>query len=274
MPLVCICSPKGGVGKTTIAANLAWSLVRTGNKVLAIDFDRQNALRLHFSLPISDGRGFVVTALENSDWSQAILTLGGNLFVMPYGEVTPQQQHRFEEKLFNDDHFLLRGLQTVLNYPGLIIIADFPPGSGAALTAVTTLADLHLVVMLADTASLSLLPSIENNLLTGGALNHHLGYYFVLNQYDLRQRVNRDVTEFMQAHAQGKVIGTIHRDECVVEANASQCAVYDFSSSSAAAFDLELLATAVTQLLQIKPGDVAVRGADRIGPNNTTHQVM
>lgn len=29
MPLICVCSPKGGVGKTTLAANLAYSLART-----------------------------------------------------------------------------------------------------------------------------------------------------------------------------------------------------------------------------------------------------
>ena len=48
MPLICVCSPKGGVGKTTLAANLAWALARAGSKVLALDFDVQNALRLHF----------------------------------------------------------------------------------------------------------------------------------------------------------------------------------------------------------------------------------
>lgn len=48
MPLICVCSPKGGVGKTTLAANLAYSLARTGSKVLALDFDVQNALRLYF----------------------------------------------------------------------------------------------------------------------------------------------------------------------------------------------------------------------------------
>lgn len=37
MPLICVCSPKGGVGKTTLAANLAYSLARTGSKVLALD---------------------------------------------------------------------------------------------------------------------------------------------------------------------------------------------------------------------------------------------
>ena len=30
MPLICVCSPKGGVGKTTLAANLAWALARAG----------------------------------------------------------------------------------------------------------------------------------------------------------------------------------------------------------------------------------------------------
>lgn len=57
MPLICVCSPKGGVGKTTLAANLAYSLARTGSKVLALDFDVQNALRLHFGVPLSDERG-------------------------------------------------------------------------------------------------------------------------------------------------------------------------------------------------------------------------
>jgi hypothetical protein len=49
MPLICVCSPKGGVGKTTLTANLAYALARSGSKVLALDFDVQNALRLHFA---------------------------------------------------------------------------------------------------------------------------------------------------------------------------------------------------------------------------------
>ena len=76
MPLICVCSPKGGVGKTTLAANLAYSLARTGSKVLALDFDVQNALRLHFGVPLSDERGYVAKALELHDWSQCVLSAG------------------------------------------------------------------------------------------------------------------------------------------------------------------------------------------------------
>ncbi|WP_338559799.1 cellulose biosynthesis protein BcsQ [Erwinia sp. E_sp_B04_7] len=255
MPLVCICSPKGGVGKTTVAANLAYTLARGGSKVLAIDFDVQNALRLHFGVPLSDGRGYVAKSSESPDWSQSILTTGGNIFVMPYGEVTEEQRVEFEDNLIRDPNFLARGLHTVLNYPGLVIVADFPPGPGPALKAMAALADLHLVVMLADTASLSLLPQIENEKMTGAALNQRAGHYFVLNQSDSRRNISRDVTAFMQQRLGDRLLGVVNRDESVAEANASQQSIFDFSPVSAAAFDIEIVGKRVAALLDIKVGD-------------------
>ena len=263
MPLVCVCSPKGGVGKTTMAANLAYALARGGSKVLAIDFDVQNALRLHFGVPLSDGRGYVARSAEDSDWSQSILTTGGNIFILPYGDVTEDQRVAFEDNLANDPHFLRRGLDTVLNYPGLVIIADFPPGPGPALKAMTELADLHLVVMLADTASLSLLPQIENDRMIGKALNQKSGHYFVVNQSDARRNISRDVTSFMQQRLGEKLVGVVHRDESVAEANASQRSIFDFSPVSAAAFDIELVSKRLAGLLNIKVGDGEVHATLR-----------
>lgn len=59
MPVISVCSPKGGVGKTTIVANLAYSFARSGTKVVVVDFDPQNALRLYFGMPLNDERGFI-----------------------------------------------------------------------------------------------------------------------------------------------------------------------------------------------------------------------
>lgn len=112
--------------KTTTAANLAYSLARTGSKVLALDFDVQNALRLHFGVPLNDERGYVAKALELHDWSQCVLSAGSNIFVLPYGEVSEAQRQAFDEQLTHNDHFLQRGLSALLNYPGLITIADMP----------------------------------------------------------------------------------------------------------------------------------------------------
>ena len=237
--------------------------MRAGSKVLAIDFDVQNALRLHFGVPLQDGRGFVARSEEQADWSQSILTTGGNIFVLPYGDVTEEQRERFEHKLASDTHFLRRGLDTVLNYPGLVIVADFPPGPGPALKAMQQLADMHLVVMLADTASVSLLPQIENNRMIGQPLNNKHGHYFVLNQSDNRRNISREVTSFMQQRLGDRLLGVVHRDESVAEANASQQSVYDFSPASAAAFDIELVAKRVANLLSIQVGNGEVQAPIR-----------
>ncbi|MFP1863444.1 cellulose biosynthesis protein BcsQ [Lonsdalea quercina] len=254
MPLVCLCSPKGGVGKTTMVANLAYALARGGSKVLAIDFDVQNALRLHFGIPLSDERGFVSAAVDSPDWSQPILTAGGNIFVLPYGGVTETQREDFDRRLA-DPAFLARGLSAMLNYPGLVILADFPPGPSPALKAMTELADLHLVVMQADTASLSLLSSVEEKRFTGGPLNYKQGYYWLLNQTDTRRAISRDVAAYMQENKGDRLIGCVHRDESVVEANASQRSIFDFSPASAAAFDIELISKRISAMLDIKVGN-------------------
>ena len=45
MTLICVASPKGGVGKTTLTANLAYTFQRQGFNVTVIDFDSQDALK-------------------------------------------------------------------------------------------------------------------------------------------------------------------------------------------------------------------------------------
>lgn len=264
MPLICVCSPKGGVGKTTLTANLAYSLARSGNKVLVIDFDRQNALRLHFGIALSDNRGFVPKATEQLDWSQSVLNVGTNLFLLPYGNPSDEQARIFDDSLQHDPNLLTRGLSTLMNYPGLVIIADMPPGTSAALRALSPLADLHLVILQADTASLSMLPFIEEHRLTGSPLNQKAGQYVVLNKTDNRRQVSRDVASFLEDRLADNLIGMIHRDESVVEANALQQSIFDFNLVSAAAFDIELLAKKIVGILGIEIGDGSVHSVPRM----------
>ncbi len=117
--------------------------------------------------------------------------------------------------------------------------------------------------MLADTASVSLLPQIENNRMIGQPLNDQLGHYFVLNQSDNRRNISRDVTAFMQQRLGDSLLGVVHRDESVAEANASQQSVYDFSPASAAAFDIELIGKRVAHILNISVGNGEVQAPIR-----------
>ncbi|KFK95604.1 MULTISPECIES: cellulose biosynthesis protein BcsQ [unclassified Serratia (in: enterobacteria)] len=255
MPLVCVCSPKGGVGKTTVAANLAYALARSGSKVLVVDFDSQNALRLHFGVPIADNRGFVAQSDTLSDWSQFILKAGPNLFVLPYGEVTEEERLIFEDNLMNEPMFIQRGLSAVLKVPDLVVIADMPPGRNAALKAIEAAADMRIVVLMADAASLSLLPLIEQHKFLNKPHNHSAEDYYVVNQSDMRRTLSRDITHFFEQRLQNKLLGTIHRDECVAEANASQRAIMDISPVSAAAFDVDHISKKVAIILGLNVGD-------------------
>jgi cellulose biosynthesis protein BcsQ len=72
MVLICFASPKGGVGKTTLAANVASGLSRAGQKVIALDLDPQNTLRLHFGVALSDRNGFTHRLLQQSDWRASL----------------------------------------------------------------------------------------------------------------------------------------------------------------------------------------------------------
>lgn len=47
MTVIAVISPKGGVGKTTVAVNLASAMAENGRVVRLVDMDPQNALRLH-----------------------------------------------------------------------------------------------------------------------------------------------------------------------------------------------------------------------------------
>ena len=74
MRVVSVVSAKGGVGKTTLAANLASVLGSNGRRVIAVDFDPQNALRLHLGLPIDNFDGIARATLAGDAWRTVMLT--------------------------------------------------------------------------------------------------------------------------------------------------------------------------------------------------------
>lgn len=74
------------------------------------------------------------------------------------------------------------------------------------------IADMHLVGMLADTASLSLLPQVEKGKLIDAPLDNKVGTYFMVNQSNNRRQINHDVSQFFEQRLGDKLLGMIHRD--------------------------------------------------------------
>lgn len=77
-------SLKGGVGKTTTAATLGHGLALSGRRVLLVDCDSQNQIRVVFNLENKPGLDALL--LKESTLTEVIIPCGDNLDVMPAGD--------------------------------------------------------------------------------------------------------------------------------------------------------------------------------------------
>ena len=74
---------KGGVGNTTLLANLACALVQAGERVTCIDLDSKNELRLHFAHQWDDLCGW--STLENNTLEKVAFADPDGVKFIPHG---------------------------------------------------------------------------------------------------------------------------------------------------------------------------------------------
>jgi Mrp family chromosome partitioning ATPase len=136
-----ILSGKGGVGKTTLAVNLAWAKARAGHKVGLLDIDLHGpdlASALHFDTRLEvDGQGRLIPASP-----------APNLWVLTL-------QHLLER---GDEAIMWRGprkMRAIIQFIGETawpeldyFIVDSPPGTGdETLTVLKRVPDIKAVVV-------------------------------------------------------------------------------------------------------------------------------
>lgn len=250
MALVAVSSPKGGVGKTTLVANLGVALAGLGWQVSLVDFDVQNALRLHFDLPIDDPAGYAGHAAE-TDWAVAARPVAPGLRLVPYGQVEQRQRLRLDGLLAEGGaKFLGPRLGAMLTGPRAMVIADTAPGPTPALAALEDLADLRIAVLLSDATSLALLPQA----VAAGRFFHRPSsaerpLQLILNQINVKRRLSRDIAAFVHQRAEGVLLGTVRQDEALAEAVAQQDSIFGYAPHSGAAQDIMAIARRVDQSL-------------------------
>lgn len=250
MPLLSFASPKGGVGKTTLTANVGRELQRMGWQVVALDFDVQNSLRLHFGMPLSDARGFALREQRDKDWRQQMFETDCGVLLLPFGALTNAEAIEFETFLVRHPDWLAQRVRLFCESPDVLVLIDLPPGPSAYLDAVADLEDLHIAVLLSDATSIALLPKLESGeFFIGTGRRTGAPVHYLLNQVDIRRRLSRDVLTVMRARLRERLIGAIYRDESVPEAIASQQLVADFAPQSRASQDFAEIAQRVNGLL-------------------------
>lgn len=248
MPVIVVSSPKGGVGKTSLTANLAVALAKQQRIVTAVDFDPQNALRYHFGLDHADGPGVSELLVSGADWASSVLQSAHQVRVLPHGDADLRQILAAEDRVTVEE--LRFRFQRLMPGPRDIVIADTPPGKNRFLAALEPIADVCLVVFLADAGSMSLLPAYENGLFLKPWKPGDPKTFALLNQVDPRRRLSREINEFAREHLFDRFIGTVHYDEAMAEALANGTTLMSVAvNATGAVQDVLQIADKVASLL-------------------------
>jgi cellulose synthase operon protein YhjQ len=252
MPLIAFTSPKGGVGKTTVAAHVAAILAQRGHKVVAIDLDPQNALRMHLGVSLREERSFMARIDTKPAWREALVETESGVRVLPYGVTDPLRALEIAQMLGNEPALLTEPLREMLAVPDLIVVLDSPPGPNTALAAATPFLDVMVVLLLADGGSAALIPQIANNRFLGrGTLASRLAdrSVVVLNQVDSQEPLSNAVFDLARSALSTRLIGAICRDQDLAEALADKRMLTH--GEHGAGEDLNLLADALIRRLKL-----------------------
>lgn len=263
MPLICFASPKGGVGKTMLVANVGYELQRLGWQVLVIDLDSQNALRLHFAMPLADRRGLALESVRNRPWEDLVFETSTGVLLLPFGGLSNPEGLRLQSFMRGNRGWLRERITPFLDVPEVLVLVDLPPGRSIFLEEIAPLADLELAILLSDATSIAVLPTVDSGEFfesTSGERDPEKIYY-VLNQVDIRRRLRRDVLTVLTAKLGDRLTGVIYRDEAVQEAIGAQRLVADYAPDSKAAHDIAELSSRLDMLVA---GNVSERHESKV----------
>lgn len=240
MSVIALISPKGGVGKTTLTANIASILGAQqpgAQRLLAVDMDPQNALRFHHHMHPSDYRGMVPATINHTNLADAVYEGPFRVDCLPYGYTSGSQRQTFESILAQQPMWFAQALERLQRDT---VLVDTPPGPTVYMRQALAVADIVLVVLLADAASFATLEAMGryiDDYCPPGRPRPVLHY--IVNQFDSTKALNRDVFSIMRRSlgAQDK-LWQVHYDGAVEEALACRQPLDVYQPDSVAARDL------------------------------------
>jgi len=247
-----IVSAKGGVGKSTVAANLAAALHELGHPALAIDLDPQNGLRFHFSFEAGSAPGLV--SADASNFGELIEMTPSGVALLSYGECTETQRRDFEGRLIDNPRWLVERLNQLSMPDNAVVVLDTPPGPSVYMTQALTAATVALTVVLPDAGSYVTLPQMKSLFDTYCiGRSEFRDYGVVVNQSDQSRALSRDVLSMLRASFGERIVGRIHQDQSISEALAWGQSVLQYAPFSEGASDLRVCAKWVSARLS-SPG--------------------
>jgi cellulose synthase operon protein YhjQ len=233
-------SANGGVGKTALTANLASLLARRGQPVLALDFDPNNLLSLHFGLMPDEADGIAARLVDGGAWQQAAFSNAEGVRFLPFGELDELQRAAFGKRLGEDPEWLANRLDEIAMPDHTLALVDTPRLPSIYAQQAIAAADLVIAVVAADASCYAKLPALRRSIAASGKL---AATYYVVNFADAARRLHNDIIAVLRMDLGERLLPYfIHHDEAVPESLASNRGLADYAPHGQAAHDMQGLA--------------------------------
>lgn len=236
--IVAISGLKGGVGRTTLAANLASAVVQAGRRAAAVDLDSQNGLAHHFGRGLAFESGIAdpegeIRALDRRDTR-------AEASCIPFGNPTPEALQAVEQKLLADAGWLRRRLLGAIPAGCDLVLLDTPSYRSPWTVRALEIADLVLSLVTPDPACYATLPAMELLLRqTRGSRPEGLGAHYVVNHFEAGSAPCRDVVAALRGSFAERIAPPlIHEDQSVRDALGRQRTLVRESNNSQALADI------------------------------------
>jgi chromosome partitioning protein len=246
--VIVVANQKGGVGKTTLVANLGAALAAAGQRVVLVDLDPQSALTAGWGLdPYSLTRtAYTLLSRENVSLASVLRPLDDNLVLVPGSVDLAVVEYQLADA--PDQAFRLRNVLVRSRVPADFVIIDTPPSIGTlTVNGLVAATELLVPVQCQYLAMRGVRGLLESIWLIHERLNPDLNLLGVVaTMYKTGSQHSREVLDELRSVFEGKLFNTVIEDEDAVAKAPVACkSVLTYSPQSEAAQAFRRLAEEV-----------------------------
>lgn len=246
MNRIVIVGLKGGVGGTTVTANLSHALHLLSKETITVDLAELNLLRLHFTMDINNDDGWAKYFSNNECWSNASYESPQRMRFVPFGTLNSSE---LEKHCAHKEEWVakLSGELSIVDMDAehwQIIHLPNLEHNQRVNRKILNSADLVIVVINPEPISYYL---IRNDSINYLELKKLVGdenkIKFLINNFQPESEVSQDFRLVLQKELTSMLLPvSLHRDTTVIDSIANLTNVHTTSPHSQAARDYQSLA--------------------------------